>query len=310
MIVFFNASASIHYQNQIFLPGGRITLKARSYAKPFGGRIGPPKGADPLLPRWPNRGVLSATNFDQLHTPNYSRYPGDRFGLKSEFVHFLWADYLQEQPNRNMQYYNFQQQEKDPDILAKDSDPRVRDPKNIAPRIWELAAIAPDLFDITYFTILPHYMDTYFPKLQKLFSGIPGGIRGDLGHDPNHGHNLEWQIREVWNELRRRKTRSARPILQGNPFYNLAVRDQLLSSWQAPKKKYTGGGEYLPGSLNSIPFSQCHPRGWGNNQKPKIAGGCWYGGRTGYSVKMISPCSLTDWPNYSGKILNHPGKCP
>lgn len=297
-IVFFSASASLQYQNQIFLPGGPITLTANAYAKPFGGRIGPPRGIDKLLPTWPGGGSgtqIGAEQFDTNHAPNYSRYPEDPFGLRSEYVHHLWSDYLHYQsPNRNMKNYFLKQN--DLDILAKDHD--TGNITNFPARYWELAAIAPDLFDISYFTILPYYMETYFPKIKAQFSNqIPIGVRGDLGYDPRQGVNLEWQIKNAWNHLRSVDTRPGRRIPPGNPFYNIAKLDQILTGWQAPKQKYeAGGGDYQANNINRFPFSWCDPGNSGNDgwakKSPKIAGGCFYGGRSGYSVKMISPCSL------------------
>ncbi len=300
-IVFFGASATLQYQNQIFLPGGSIKLEARAYAKPFGGRIGPPRGIDKLLPSRPGGGSgtqINAEQFDAHHAPNYSRYPGDPFGLRSEYVHYLWANYLNSLGSqRNINNYHFtQKQENDPDILAKDHD--TGNITNITARYWELAAIAPDLFDVSYFTILPYYMETYFPKIKRLFGQTPGGVRGDLGYDPSQGINLEWQIKIAWNRLRNADTEHKIKISSGNPFYNVAKLDQILTGWQAPKQKYVENREeYKATNPNRFPFSWCYPGNSGNNGwasgSRKIAAGCFYGGRTGYSVKMVSACSLS-----------------
>ena len=300
-IVFFGASATLQYQNQIFLPGGPIKLEARAYAKPFGGRMGPPKTIDDRnLPTWPSSGTtINAEQFDAHHAPNYSRYPGDPLGLRSEYVHYLWANYLSSQgQQRDMKNYHFtQKQENDPDILAKDS--KTGNITNLTARYWELAAIAPDLFDVSYFTILPSYMETYFPKIKRLFqSSIPGGVRGDLGYDPSQGINLEWQIKIAWNRLRNADPDREIKISSGNPFYNVAKLDQILTGWQAPKQKYVENREeYKATNPNRFPFSWCYPgnssnNGWASGSR-KIAAGCFYGGRTGYSVKMVSACSLS-----------------
>ena len=318
-IVFFSASAELQYQNQIFLPGGPITLKAKAYAKPFGGRIGPPRGVDRLLPTWPGGGngtKINAEEFDVNHAPNYSRYPGDRLGLRSEYVHYLWANYLSDQTfTRNMKNYSFKQRgENDPDILAKDHD--TGSTANFPARYWELAAIAPDLFDVSYFTILPNYMETYHKKIRTLFGRqIPGGVRSDLGYtnQQNIHINLEWQIKNAWNQLRSVDTKNRIP--SGNPFYNIAKLDQVLTGWQAPKQKYRkNSAEYQANNMNRFPFSWCDPGNFSNDgwakRSPKIAAGCFYGGRTGYSVKMISPCSLLQMQVANDLSYIDDSKCP
>ena len=46
-MIFYAVEAEVTYENQIFLPGGRnLKLKAQAFAKPFGGRMGPPPGTD------------------------------------------------------------------------------------------------------------------------------------------------------------------------------------------------------------------------------------------------------------------------
>ncbi|MCB0362230.1 MAG: Tad domain-containing protein, partial [Bdellovibrionales bacterium] len=83
---------------QVFFPfGPRISMVARAYAKPFGGRISPwyhsdlPRSSsqsvgprtDPLAPpRTQQNGLLDSPD-DITLLPNYSRFPGDSMGLKS-----------------------------------------------------------------------------------------------------------------------------------------------------------------------------------------------------------------------------------
>ncbi|MGZ3773560.1 MAG: TadE/TadG family type IV pilus assembly protein [Pseudobdellovibrionaceae bacterium] len=90
-----------------FSPFGSITLKARAFYKPFGGRIGPwyyknwlPGGAhnkseggpnekiDPLLPPRITDGsqlatISESTGQKALRAANYSRFVGDQYGLKT-----------------------------------------------------------------------------------------------------------------------------------------------------------------------------------------------------------------------------------
>ncbi len=297
-LIYFNTYAEIKYENQIFLPRGQnITLKARSYAKPFGGRIGPPNSADERLPDPPFsiRNFADFERFDKTVAPNYSRYPKDPHGLRSHASQLMWAKYLSSthasstpKDNKNMFYYAMNRRLDDEDILARD-DFRGGG-INILARKWELAAIAPDLFDVTYFTILPFYMDTYFPKIKA----IGFNPRGDLGYyETVHGrsnnhdsYNIKYQIENVWNEI-------ASPSQR--PFYKITKLEHILTGWNPPTKKYTNFIQgYSPDSLSRFPFGTCHPIGnqWGTDLKKRIGIGCVYGGRTGYSVKIMSACGL------------------
>ena len=181
-IIYYGVKAELDYKNQIFLPF-KLTLKAKALAKPFGGRIGPEKSADPLLS--PNTTAqelqlpqytqphLVVENVDKKHTPNYSRYPGDELGLRSKLVHYYWTNLVRDS-DKNLKQMDFYLKEGRFNI---DRDPMagpevaISTGTNMPVRQWEVAAVAPDLFDITYFTILPYYHYDYFPRLTK-----PGGI--------------------------------------------------------------------------------------------------------------------------------------
>ena len=89
-----------------FAPFGKpVALLARAFASPFGGRIGPwthsqwasgtPSSSggtlvDPLLVPRDGGTAPNPANLDGI-IPNYSRYPGDRLGLKSQLEHYLYS---------------------------------------------------------------------------------------------------------------------------------------------------------------------------------------------------------------------------
>ena len=62
-------------------------------------------------------------------------------------------------------------------ILTSNQSPTIR--------TYELAAITPDLFDITYYSIEPNFNNNYLSKLEANRGplGIPASVplRGDLG---------------------------------------------------------------------------------------------------------------------------------
>ena len=101
--------------------GEPITLTARAYAKPFGGRVGPDfeklnyTGTDyrqpgHIIPKILTPSTLASTIQDQSpsDTPNFPKYPGDRLGLKSTKAFHWLADYTyrdspsRERPQRQM----------------------------------------------------------------------------------------------------------------------------------------------------------------------------------------------------------------
>ena len=330
-IIFYSVKVELDYKNQIFLPFSQdIKLKAKAFAKPFGGRIGPKTPRDfatsrssadkllPLLPRDPTNPPppMDPYQFDIKFGPNYSRYPGDLYGLRSKYVSYYWMNHVRgsARGHKNVKHYY-------PYNYPHSNDPLARG--EIAPgtgviaRKWELAAVAPDLFDITYFTILPYYTYTHFPKVQNLLGTGAFYIRGDLGTYKDgtgqfQGKSILYQVgydsspsKNVWEDLR-----STPPSLEIPFFYKVKPQqlNLLLTGWNPPKKKYQSGDNDYEAAYRKTNFAQCFK--WGHQvldirsptTKGKIANGCIYGGRTGYSVKMISEDFLRGLRNTSNPV--------
>ena len=326
--VYYAIKAELDYKNQIFLPF-KLTLKAEAFAKPFGGRIGTPIAKkDPLLP--PNTPAYSSSvyQYDKIHTPNYSRYPEDQLGLRSKLVHYYWTRTVRDSPPTEKDITNYMKtnQHGNPE---DDHDPMVRcfskkldsgcmthqagfGHTKLPARKWEIAAVAPDLFDVTYFTILPYYQYAYFPKIQKLL-GNQTYLRGDLGTYYNGSH---FQGTTLLHQVMSAHTSPPLPFppdqdiwrylhstgLSARPPYKIATLNLLLTGWNPPKTKYDQNNSYDSHSHHDTYFGQCTT--WVHNipnvmdpsrppsTKGKIANGCIYGGRTGYSVKLVSPALL------------------
>ena len=312
-IVFYSVKAELDYEKQIFLPFSQnITLKAKAFAKPFGGRIGPNTedpntSVDKRLPRptLPSSGALHTMDVDRHYSPNYSRYPGDPWGLRSSLVHYHWAKYIKSNKNENsLKNYLKIEYPSDNDPLAR--NPLLGYPPGITARRWELAAIAPDLFDVTYFTILPYYTEAYFAKIQNL---IPDKnyLRGDFGiyRDSTgqfKGTSILKQVgygstpgTDVWLEIPHLALLPAYYSSFTRPFYKIKSLNLLLTGWNPPKEKYRPGDNDYEAASDKTNFGKCflwvHDAGivpHSSDTRGKIANGCIYGGRTGYSVKMIS----------------------
>ncbi|MGZ3721966.1 MAG: TadE/TadG family type IV pilus assembly protein, partial [Bdellovibrionales bacterium] len=195
---------------QIFFPaGGGVAMKARAFAKPFGGRIGPwykaswPQGAkqsdgdlvDALLPPRIENGGLMNSEDDPRRLPNYSRYPGDQLGMQSKLainaLVGLGSIQIEFDFYKNIWAYTSPSSVTDP--LAwngpASAEPDIRN--------YEIAALAPDLFDITYYSVEPNFSKNYYEKIaaSKDKFGIPSDvpIRTDLGQSIN---TLEYSVQE------------------------------------------------------------------------------------------------------------------
>ena len=344
LIVYYGVKAELDYRNQIFLPF-KLTLKAQAFAKPFGGRIGPLNDKDQFLESqahddsdFPNPPLDHSyiLKLDKKHTPNYSRYPGDRWGLRSKLVHHYWTNTVRESTPSYKQLQHYVKE----DIFPLDRDPMATQThlsvlqntrsvsRAIIARKWEIAAVAPDLFDVTYFTILPYYQYDYFPRLAKgILQNARGSyLRGDLGtycnspgstcnannfqgtsllsqfsgYNVSSGSQQDFQ-KNVWSELI-----ATLPHPLRKPGYTVKL-EHLLTGWNPPIQKHKGFNEGYE-KINETKFGRCdkwvHDQNFnlmgGNrnppNRKGKIANGCIYGGRTGYSVKMIHPDMLSNLP--------------
>jgi hypothetical protein len=199
-----------------FAPFGRaVTLTARAFAKPFGGRIGPwmrsqwpfesPVSAgnqpvDPLLPdRFdPDSASASTPEVVGRRIPNFAKYPGDTLGLNTILALGVARDgYFANGQRLDHNYYGFLPSETD--NLAYIRDPSGAPVPNPIPwiRKFEIAAIVPDIFDVTYYSIDPNFSRTYLDKAAGLF-GPAIKFNYDLGgHGAAPNYSVAQQMGEV-----------------------------------------------------------------------------------------------------------------
>ena len=203
--LYYGLYADMEYQkaHQLFGLWGGVKFKASSFAKPFGGRFGPrPLEQDERIRCKPRTGnckealspnhLNSNTGDFMRQQPNYSRWPGDDFGLVDSDLHYnqetiSYSNFLNKQP---VHYWS--QPPLPPQVYTVDAflhivvhrgnnsnvhDPLARPIPSSGPanpfhfmRIMELMAVWPDAYDIAHYTILGNYMGAYFPKVCKLLS--------------------------------------------------------------------------------------------------------------------------------------------
>lgn len=309
---------------QIFFPFGKaIKITARGYAKPFGGRIGPWYGQrwsrssqmssgateaermDSLTPRRLQQGGLNDSEKDFSRLPNYSRFPGDTLGLKSElalsslvgltnpkekakyeYYRNIWLDIRQGSPNDPLAF-----------DYAANKVPPIRN--------YEIAAISPDLFDSTYYSIEPNFGLTYLPKLKANAAklGIPADvvIRGDLGQNQLIKETETFSVKDQIMLAQGFATSGVR-LQNPEAFYYIRGKENLLTAWLPGAQLY---------DYNNFPvdrFGRCQVADDQFQTEYKIPGACAAnGGRTGYSVRIISRDYLLSNGHQIGGMGEAPG---
>lgn len=310
---------------QLFFPfGDPVQFEAVAYASPFGGKMGPWYGE-----RWPQGAPSSSGNpIDKLVVPlvgaevgsdnveqirllpNYSRYPGDSLGMNSKLAQAGINGLHTFQSSMGSLGEIFAENAgKSFDFLSWDGE------INAPLRRFEIAAVSPDLFDITYYSIEPNFARTYLPKLRQVAPalGIPTDTipRGDLGHRDSPAELSKFSVQdqlyisgEKSLQLGQDSGLSRFPLHRDEAFYFVRDRAHLLTSW-------VNNDAVSDFSFPEARFGQC--QAWDDDLITKIPGSCvGAGGRVGYSVKIINGQHLRSsslqygGPNQRGAILNPP----
>jgi hypothetical protein len=319
----YNKAVAVAESRPLFLSsifGTGITMRAVAYAKPFGGRVGPwyekhwPSGSetssgggrtDPLLPPRVEEARVG-DDFDVADPslwPNYGRFPGDTYGLTTMGAMTAhgriigWDISPAAIVETKLSYYkritysyhgaSFN------DPLAQNTDRPSDGPWDAFNRRLELSAIAPDAFDVTYYTISPNFYDYYIKgKLdQEWFTSLlPGKVeraKGDIGargpEAPPEIQSFDIMDQMDMNRVSQDRDNVPRPRL--SPWLKAEDGNNypFLTSW------IPGEGFMNYSSADSDPkadFARCQttvPDG-----RPEQPSGCLKGGRSGYSVKLIS----------------------
>lgn len=341
-----------------FAPFGQaVDLVARAFAQPFGGRIGPwyskrwTRGSatsntvgqptvgagapasqsmnptpsqtndrtDPLTSPRIAPGT-SGFQYSGFSIPNFSRFPGDPLGLRSQLTQSIGRSYFAaiatsgvpagpiatDRRVRLNWFFGVGSITADADTLAYDPTQATLPPFLAQFRQLEKAAVAPDLFDVTYYSVDPAADKNYVARVRSnpaLYSiSPPHAPMGDLGSRESvpglQGINVESQIDDS-NQL-------------------LAVDSSLQVYWKIRDWRHllTGWAPHRAASFifPSERFGQCNSEAFPNFMIP---GKCTAGGRVGYSVRLVSREHLNGtWQvgggtdanrEQPGPLLNAPG---
>lgn len=292
-----------------FAPFGRaIVMEARAFAQPFGGRVGPwytnqwPAGSptsnggdrvDPLTTaRTINNAPVAVSGSDLPYVPNYSRFPGDTLGLKSQAAIAATRNLLNAaRATLNFGFYSVF------DDLQLTGDPLVWTPPTVPAtpatngvpdsvlklRDAEEIAVAPDVFDATYYSIDPQYFGNYmalsnsgtrFPNMPTIF-GKQYTLMPDIG-----GRNTVPEIRgeSVSSQIVKANAQlDSTLLISGKLAYPLKDWSHLLTGWSTDSA--------ITFSFPNGKFGVCNAKAAPTVMVP---GACAYGGRVGYSVRVIS----------------------
>lgn len=339
-----------------FSPFGAVKLKARAFAKPFGGRIGPwykdtwsrremdfqisdgVKSVDALVPpRATDVSSLQNTMTDvankKLRAANYSRYVGDPYGLKSaKMIGYYGRAIYELDPNWKSPSSRITDEYVPGELYEGDTAPNFADwdalpfkfgtetgdilawsGANNRPskmRLLEMSAVAPNAFDVAYYSIEPDFYHNYYLRMKKGFigkvaTGFAKNFRPDIGYHKGFKEGAinydEYSVKDQVAEITTQDAETVMPIKEQLTF-SVDKWQHVLTGWM--------GKSLSDYSLNPQTFGACAAEPEAGVPNP---GHCVVGGTTGYSVKVISsdylkseelPLGGANTPK--GKILNPP----
>ncbi len=252
-------------------------MTARAFAKPFGGTIGPwetnrwqpgssssdstGKAVDPLaVPRMDRFQPTGNLAQDLILVPNFSKYPGDKFGLKSNLA-LAFGKFNLNQSQQLTRPSTAQYAGQISKMNTPEGDPVAFSPQTDVLRRVELAAIAPDIFDMLYYSIEPQFARLYMRPFTQTLGLVPDlGVANNMGTIFAHISIAQDQAMNGNNKF----------------FYKAEAPPHVLTSWAQASE-----GDY------SFPktFMDCQTAPTQNT--PAAPGNCILGGRTGYSVKFV-----------------------
>jgi hypothetical protein len=311
-----------------FSPLGSVTLTAKAYAKPFGGRIGPWYGTT-----WPSSATKSEgqprtdgaapirvdigrINIDPKDPEtvaalkgSYGRYMGDKIGILSNMTMKEMRTAIQGLRQKGGIDLNWYAALGAEDYNDKNSsgDPLAWNQTNaslVPPmRDLEIAAIAPDQFDASYYSVDPDFYNNYVTRLQKGYGDkFQFAIRGDLG---SRMTGTDEQKRfSIRNQIETLKDPQKKVFdWQQKLMYYVTDFGQLLTAWNQ-----TSPDSYV---MDQTRFGEC-PDGMKVKQDDPAnfytPGSCKAGGRTGYSVKLVDGKYLQNQPNGKAQQYELGGK--
>lgn len=317
----------------------------------------------------PFRDVVAAAGVGGLKQsvyaqPNFSLYVGDKKGLRETDYVAAFHSALSVRDITNVPRKNYRLNQNILNKLSNENDgwPGLYDwnaiavptPVNVreydtlakntadsGTRVLEIAAIAPNQFDLTHYSIDPDFYNNYYRRLYAGFDDLYAAtgmsdftknqLRADFGavgidaSDTNPQDPLSEKTFSVKDQILMKNIAfSDRPVTSGGPpgtyaqihSYLVSLQSSLLTGWTFLNfaDYATFPAEEVNNTDKTMSFGQCFDE-WNkteaavgsetneqnfrtpmniNRDNPPAAGNCVTGGRTGYSVKLISPTIVRD----------------
>ena len=294
-VIYSGVQASTQVRKPFSPTGGTLELKARGFAKPFGGRIGPwygqtwPRGSkhskstnfremtDPLLPSRDIEGSPPSPD-PQRDLANHARFVGDNLGMNSLRALTSMVEKARNLIRQKQMAWSHYNHLGWPAALQETGDSLARDAPGLpaVQRQFELAATAPDAFDALYYSVEPSYFNNYFsPRTTNNGASLPANERVfDFGSSKDGSQNNSPQEFNI-----------IQSIENGNRLFNPQVQNYFIHKWEHLLTSWHQGGAVDFG-LTPGQFGNCR-KAVTNSQFP-TTGNCIVGGRTGYGVKNVS----------------------
>lgn len=256
-----------------------------------------------------------------LRIANYGKYVGDPYGLKSwrTLGHFVRA-FFSLTPRSAYRAIPSGTTQTDQLIISSDNAaPRIEDwdkvafpldlntekdilawnnteDRNTGMRALEIAGLAPDQFDLAYYSIEPNFYDNYYNRLSKGLikkmglsqSFLRPDIGARIGNKTLESFSVKDQIKlvkDISANVIDFKTKLTYVVL--NPVHLLTSwTNKTLFDYEEAPKGYFGSCQSPLISKNS--YTDPQENSGFLKKGESVPGECVTGGRTGYSVKIIS----------------------
>ncbi len=312
-----------------FLPISVIKLNAVSFAKPFGGSTGPwffknwqsgidvsardsGNAADQVDKSLPLRKVVgaAATQASAKNViMNYANFVGDDLGLARVNYIGRYHDLLMGgskigDGKSDLKFANWSNITNGTDFLS--TSPRI---KNL-----EMSVVAPNQFDLTYYSIEPDFYNNYYKGRMESGSKFVLALKNNTGINASFATDYGDVGATVMNQIQIAKQTEGLPAPSGAPnnFPFIPTSPaSLLTGWTFLNLTDVNGYKDFPfdsGAVGrvglqtkgSMLFGTCNDSADVNKDyktladptasppRPPTPGNCVTGGRTGYSVKIVS----------------------
>lgn len=295
-----------------FNPFGNVKLTARSFAKPFGGRVGPwyhskwaagamssRGGAADMVDRNLPPRVISGEEPGNITEDNYradfSRYVGDNIGNKStltmgQISRGIWNRNLPPQQASWSQYGHLLASGSDVSAVGNPGDVLAWNSANntsVPLRELEVGFVLPDQFDISYYSIEPDFWRNYATRIQKRPDFATLQVRGDLGF--RAGGGAPWDSMTIIDQLQVGLGRSVYDYNNTLSYYigkNRAPANAFVEALTSWHMKQPGDYSLVADRFGNCPEGAIIPKD-ATSTDMAVPGNCLGGGRTGYSVKLV-----------------------